>query len=239
MIRAALRSLLTLALLVGVGACDGGEIVVFSAVAQAGSAASEAMAASGGSAGDHGLGGSLGVAGGSGAAMTGAAGGDLVDKPCQTTDDCDPAWLCQKQDCSEPGGVCLPRPVSDDAAREPVCGCDHITYWNDTLRQQYGITASAAGECKSGARTCISNDDCGSYASCAHLLFNMSSCGMPGTGTCWITPNDCLATDDKPHWLPCAPPGDPSGPPPPCLTTCEAVQSGRPHSMLPHDAACP
>ena len=239
MIRAGGCLLLALALPAGVGACDGTEVVVFS-TAQAGLAGSNVSADAGDLAG-AGFGGSLGPPGSGGAGTSGTLGaGGSVDKPCQTTDDCDPAWFCQKQTCSDPAGVCLPRPVSDDPVRAPVCGCDHITYFNDTLRQQYGISAILSdSECKSGAMTCVSNDGCGPNGSCSKKLSNVSDCGMPGMGQCWITPNDCAFTNDQPHWQACPPPpGTPSGPPPRCLTTCEAVQSGLPYLPLSRGFAC-
>ena len=246
MIRASVRWLVLLSWLAGAMACDGGEVVVF-AVAAAGSAGESGSAGSAnpplaGAGSGASVGGSLEPAGGSGGTASGAGGGggDTVDKPCQTTDDCDRAWLCQKQACSDAAGVCLPRPVSDDPVRAPVCGCDHITYFNDTLRQQYGISASTNGECRSGARTCINSDDCGPDGSCSHRLPNFNACSMPGTGQCWITPNDCASTSDKPRFLPCPPPGGmPGGPPPMCLTTCQALQSGYPYLPMPQNYVCP
>ena len=243
MTRAGLRVPLTLALLAAIAACDGGEVVVFSA-AQAGSAASVPSAGASGLATAAGAGGSVGgsldTAGGGATSGAGGGSGDTVDKPCHTIADCDPSWLCQKRDCSDAEGVCLPLPVSDDPVLSPVCGCeDHITYWNDTLRQTYGISSSTSGECKSGARTCLSSNDCGPNGSCSQNLPSLSACGMPGTGQCWITPDDCATTiaSDKPRWLPCPPPGtQPGAPLPPCLTTCQAVQSGHGYLQAPKNA---
>jgi len=227
------KAVIVLSLLACV-ACDGGEIVVFSS-AQAGTAGSDPAPESGGLAGTvvagDASGGLKDIGGSGGAATSGAGGGSgngsaSVDKPCQTTEDCDPAWLCQKQNCSESQGVCLPRPVADDPRQAPVCGCDHITYWNDTLRQQFGISASTDGECRSGVRTCVANEDCG-FGSCSQRLLNPSSCSMPGTGQCWITPIDCANTGDKPGWLLCPALGGPNAGPPPCMTLCQAVQAGR------------
>jgi hypothetical protein len=242
MIRAGLRSLLALALLAGVGACDGGEIVVFSP-AQAGSPGSSASAGASGLATVAGVGGSFGgaldVAGGGGAASSGTGG--IVDNPCRTTSDCDPSWFCEKQDCSAQEGVCNPRPVSDDPVRAPVCDCDRRhSYFNDTLRREFGISASTVGECRAGAQPCRSDDDCPSAlpsvgrGSCSRRLPDFSNCGMPGTGQCWITPNDCSSTSDTPQFLPCRSPGMVPDGPTPCLTTCQAVQSG-----LPYVPSCP
>ncbi|HEY3254470.1 MAG TPA: hypothetical protein VGJ91_10990 [Polyangiaceae bacterium] len=238
MIRVVVRCTLALALLVGVDACDGGEIVVFS-TAEAGSAGSVSGAGSGGvssGAGAGALAGSLNAAGDGGIVTSGggSGGGGPVDKPCQTIADCDPSWLCQKQFCSDPQGVCLPLPVSEDPLLSPVCGCDHKTYWNDTLRQTFGIPASTMGECRSGAQPCSSSDECGSNGACSQKLPNPNACAMPGSGQCWVTPTDCAADSEKPHWLPCTAQGvPPNSPPPACLTTCQALQSGSAYWQAP------
>jgi len=242
-----LASLLALALLAGIGACDGGEIVVFSP-AQAGSAGENHGSAgaagadnSAGSTSAAGMGGAGSSAGGSGG--SGGSGGDTVDTACRTTADCDPSWYCQKQNCSDPGGECLPRPISDDPLRMPVCGCDdNITYWNDTLRKKRGISASTSGECQFGVKPCKSDDACGTDPSsdanlrCSRRLPNPSACGMPGSGQCWVVPSDCTGTSDKQRFLPCPPaPGSPS---PACMTTCQAMNSGAPYLDKPPDWVC-
>jgi hypothetical protein len=242
MSRAALGSLLALALLAGAGACDGGEIVVF-APAQAGAAGVLTDAGAGGLVAAGGVSGSfagaLAAAGSGGNQVSGGggSGGNTVDEPCRTTDDCDPAWFCQKQDCSDPSGVCLPRPVSEDSVRKSVCGCDHVTYWNDTLRQQYGISAIITiGECRSGAKQCDSSDDCPN-GSCSQMLPDPTRCGMPGKGQCWVIPNECAPTD-PPGGLPC-PVLVPAGQRPPCLTTCQALKARQPYVRLPPSYSCP
>lgn len=231
--RAALLSLCGFTLLAGVGACEAREIVVFSP-AQAGSAGMNALSGSSGVPEIAGTAGSLGGSqdvGGGGAGTSGGSGGDTVDTACQTSDDCDLSWYCEKNGCGRPAGVCLPRPVSDDPTRAPVCGCeDHITYFNDTLRKQAGISGSMDGECKSGAKSCLVDDDCGEDGRCSHRLPGVNACAsMPGLGQCWRVPTDCSSTNEKPHFLPCPPQGMPGGPPPACLTTCQAVQSGAPY----------
>jgi len=228
--------------LFGVGACDGGEIVVFSAI-QAGAAGTSTMAGSGGlprdggAAGD-GAGGLTELAGNGGGGLGGSGGGGGdADKPCQSSDDCDPSWLCQKRDCADVGGVCLPRP-SDDPVRKPVCGCDNITYWNDALRQQRGIPALlATSECRFGVRGCMSDAECGTGNICNRRLPDVSACSKPGTGQCWAVPSDCTGTSDNPHLLPCPPP--PNSPQPACITTCQAMNSGAPYLERPQGYVCP
>ena len=245
------RALAGLALLASFVACDGADVYVFSA-AQAGSAgvAGAAGAAEGGSpvvasagqggvAGAFGGGGSLntGGSGSSGASGSGGSGG-LTGLPCHDNSECQGGWLCAKPTCGADLGVCtLPSIVCDtDGKPFPVCGCNHVTYWNDCMREQAGVSASTPGECGGSAPPCYTNDDCDNAATCAHPPL-MSCGGPPGPGTCWVTP-DC-PTMDKPRYQLCPPPGGGNEGPPPCLSTCEAIQSGHPFTQLPHGAQCP
>jgi hypothetical protein len=59
---------------------------------------------------------------------------------------------------------------------------------------------------------------------------------MPGSGQCWVVPSDCTGTSDKQHYLPC-PPG-PGVPPGPCMTTCQAMNSGAPYLDKPQSVNC-
>jgi len=238
-----------LAFVAGIGACDAGEVVVFSpspggsggnhlgGVGGAGAPTFGGSPAAG--SGGGGLGG-----GGLGGGGSGGSGGDTVDKPCHTTSDCEPTWYCQKQDCSATAGVCLPRPNTDDPVRLPVCGCeDNLTYWNDTLRQKRGISASMPGECKFGVIGCTSDEACGSDTSanasmrCSRKLPTVNACGMPGSGQCWVVPSDCTGSSDRSRFLPCPPP--PGSPIPPCMTTCQAMNSGSPYLDKPQNFDCP
>lgn len=242
MIRRGFGSLFALLLLAGVAGCEGSEIVIFSP-AEGGSAGSSTGAAGIAAGGAPGGSGGLLDSGGSGGAASGSGGsGGSTDKPCRTNDDCDSSsWYCQKQNCGDPSGVCLPSPIFEDSQLLPVCGCDdHITYWNDTLRKIYGISASLPGACMSGARQCFSSDECGLDGTCAHQLRSFNDCGASGTGQCWIIPNDC-GTDDKQEFVPCPPPGPPGSTPmcPAILTLCQALQSGQPFVRVRTAPQCP
>ena len=244
MTRAGSGLLLMLALLPEVAGCDAGEIVVFSA-AGAGSAGASASAGLGGLAAGGSFGGSQAAAGGGGTSTsgTGGSGGDTVDKTCRATKDCDPSWFCQKQNCADETGVCLPAPLVEDPRRLEVCGCDHKTYWNDTLRQRNGISAILSlGPCQLAAQSCITSDDCCTseddcaLATCSIQLKYVSDCSNSGSGQCWMIPTDCASPDDMPVALPCPPPGPPA--PPPCLTLCEALQARSPYLRRPPSFTC-
>jgi hypothetical protein len=238
MTRLGLCLLLSLAPLLAVAACDGGQVVVF-AVPPAGSVASSAGGGSSGLPAVAGAGGNSGgeaEASGSGGVATSGAGGNGGDMPCNSSDDCGSAWFCKKQNCADAIGVCLPTPVSADPHQAPVCGCDRRTYFNDTLRQQRRISATLAdNECGADVHTCLINDDCGPGGSCSHQVSQISDCAKLGLGQCWVMPYDCDTTSDKAHSLPCPPPGAPLGTPPPCMTTCQAVQSGMGYFAAPNN----
>ncbi len=238
MSRVGVRALWAFASLVGaVSACEGRDIIVFSP-ALAGSGGLGGAAGSGGVAA-AGSGGSAG--GGAGDAGAAASGGAAGAPTCQSTSDCDPSWYCAKQSCADSAGYCLPRPISDDSQFAPVCGCeDGITYWNDTLRQVYGISASTPGACQLTALGCNGDIECGTNGTCSHQLPDPSFCGMPGKGQCWVIPNDCGSADDRQSWLPCSPPPSGGAPPPPpqCMTTCQALQAGWPYFRRPKDFHC-
>jgi len=220
-------ALLMLFSLAGVGACDAREVVVFSAhVGSAGVSGAAGLggvpgAAGAGLAGSPSFGGSGGMSGG----------GALAAQSCQTTDECGPAWYCQKQSCADAAGVCLPNPSDDeDPVAALVCDCEgKITYWNDTLRKLKGVSASTIGACGAGAKLCMSDQDCGSDPEfrCFRKLRDFSGCANPGPGQCWVVPSSCPASDDRADFFPCPPP-TPTGNPPPCLTLCQAINADSP-----------
>ncbi|HYQ44101.1 MAG TPA: hypothetical protein VER11_19100 [Polyangiaceae bacterium] len=234
-----LRAIFGLALLVAIGACEGGEVVIFSP-AQAGAAGNDAGAGASGAA-FAGAGGSSAGLAGQGGSTAGGSGGTGGGTSCRSNADCGLSWFCQKPDCTAATGVCLPLPISEESRYMPVCGCeDNITYWNDTQRQLAGISASTPGQCQSAsAKTCMSSVECGPYGACRQVLPGPNDCGSPpGVGQCWAIPDNCTSPDDKPVGLPCPPPGPPSGCPP-ILTACQALQADRPYIKLPRNYHCP
>jgi hypothetical protein len=236
-------------------ACNAGDIAVFSepgagasglagagSLGGAGYTANAGSNASGGSDVASGAGAGAGALSGGSAPTSGCGGMEAAagaaDVVCHSNTDCPPNWLCLKQSCPDMEGVCEARPVCFDTTPAPVCGCNHVTYWNDCLRRQYGVSASTPGECGAGTHPCFMNSDCSDGATCSHLLPPNTACGgPPAPGTCWVTPGDCSATGDPRTWAPCPPPG--GGPGGPCTSTCQAVQSGHPYMPLAAGAACP
>jgi hypothetical protein len=174
--------------------------------------------------------------GGAGAATMDAG----IPAACFDTNACPPGWTCSKGlGCAVPSGVCEPRPVICDPNPLPVCGCDQITYWNDCVRKQNGITGSTPGQCGVGARVCTSASDCNvPGAVCSHVNPAALACSSLGPGTCWVTPLDCSGTPPAPKWALCQSPPLPPLTPVPCVNTCEAIRSGQQYATAPAGGIC-
>lgn len=219
------------------GAFAGGRTGTGGGAGAGGRAGTGGAAGAGGSGGHVGQGGTpasggTGGAGQGGALANGGSGGASVEAgafgTCITRSDCPPAWNCAKLDCASPTGLCEPPPLCLDSSAYPVCGCDHITYWNDCLRRQAGVAASTPGECGVGARACTTAVDCGvPNAACSHVVQPPTyPCGPVSPGTCWVTPLDCsTAPGTPPIWALC--PLPPLGTPVACVDACTALRSGQ------------
>ncbi|HVU02785.1 MAG TPA: hypothetical protein VHE30_13590 [Polyangiaceae bacterium] len=200
----------------------------------AGSGASGAGPGAGGSTGGR----SSGGAAGQGAGGRGTGGG--VPSSCVTSKDCPGGWTCEFHACSDATGSCEPRPILCDPQPVPVCGCDGVTYWNDCVRQQYGVAAATIGQCGITASPCDQASDCGfPEASCAHVVPETLPCSSPSKGSCWIVPTDCAATPQSPRWVLCPAPGTPPGTPLQCESTCAAIRSGLSYVAISPGPGCP
>jgi len=185
-----------------------------------------------------------GTAGAGGSGGIRGSGGDVPDSGagggCSTEFDCPSGWTCSKLDCAAPTGSCEPKPILCDPAPQPVCGCNHVTYWNDCQRRQSGVAASTAGQCGVGTVTCNTSLDCGlPGAFCAHVWPSAQPCGAVGPGTCWMLPVDCTNTPPAPKWIPCSATGPgPTSPFGNCVDTCTAIQSGQQYTLAPPGTVC-
>ncbi|MEM7481438.1 MAG: Kazal-type serine protease inhibitor family protein [Acidobacteriota bacterium] len=71
--------------------------------------------------------------------------GTIAGLACEGGDFCEfPAGMCNVADL---GGVCLPIPDACIEIFDPVCGCDGVTYGNDCIRQQAGVSLDRVGPC--------------------------------------------------------------------------------------------
>ncbi|HEY6080874.1 MAG TPA: hypothetical protein VIW29_18800 [Polyangiaceae bacterium] len=178
-----------------------------------------------------------GAAAGSGGSLAGSSGsgGMPPGTSCYAEADCPTSWRCEKPSCDAKQGRCEPPVVFIPPELMPVCSCDGVTYWNDELRRRAGATLASAGECSATACACEVGADCMvPFASCSHLVSD-DICGR-GTGACWVLPPQCPVNADQ-VWLECKPP-EPGVPPPPCVDTCTAIASEKPHWQPHHGDIC-
>jgi len=90
--------------------------------------------------------------------------------------------------------VCTPRPAAN-ATKNPVCGCDNITYWNANVANgTFGVNVKAAGPCPlndAAAVRCGGALDakCPDKRSCNLLVGGGGggACVLP-EGRCWGMP---------------------------------------------------
>jgi hypothetical protein len=161
----------------------------------------------------------------------GGGGGAGGTAGCAINEDCGPAGLCARASCADPVGRCEARPLSCASDQAPSCGCDGVSYWNDCLRRQSGVTASVPGQCAQGAMACGGPGKIPCElegTTCAQLQFAKGPCDEGAPGTCWVLPAACPPDPGNSAWEPCGPP-----PPRPCVTVCEAIQAGVPHRLHP------
>jgi hypothetical protein len=122
---------------------------------------------------------------------------------CRDNSACGATEYCEKRvgDCGGEG-VCTPRPEICTRERDPMCGCDGMTYGNPCEASRAGVNVSARGACDVACdlrpRTgcCFDDADCtGAGQRCAEEV-----CRSTGEGTCVSTTalgrNDCWEDSD-------------------------------------------
>jgi hypothetical protein len=106
------------------------------------------------------------------------------------------------QFCDAPGcgpGTCAKTVRLEGGELKPVCGCDKLTYWNNSVARSHAMSVAADGECASG-RTCGPNARCSNGASCNAKV---SACTAVASGTCWVLPASCPSSGLNPKTRQC------------------------------------
>lgn len=140
--------------------------------------------------------------------------------PCVSDKDCAANQFCDRDTCGAETGHCRNEPPYCDGRTDNECGCDGITYWNDCLRAQAGVSKSAEGPCAGGAMCGAGSGGCNGSAKCGRLVFHDGDCSADPPGQCWVLPDTCPPDDS--HWLSCTPAS-------PCTSVCDAIKSEQPY----------
>jgi hypothetical protein len=187
----------------------------------------------GGMAGDPGVGGTGGTAGAGNGGTAGAGTGGTGGQPgvCSADDDCDPSQYCKKTSCDAATGTCTERAASctgSNATLDPVCGCDHMTYYTACVAAHQGINVASNGACGNGAATCNRTEGGSSCSptrarAACYRTRSTTSCSTgaaPNDGVCWVLPEACPpeATTEL----------DCNNGAPTCRGLCDALEKNRP-----------
>ena len=157
--------------------------------------------------------------------------GGMADKDLCTDDShCRGNEFCARDSCNDENGHCERRQVSVDSTFSPVCGCDGVVYWNDSVRKQLGINMAgqeSQPECNVGGLACSGPGTCPHGASCAR---ESKTCTSDTTGACWQLPPNCPPPGGL-RFVRCA---DTTT----CAAACEAFRTEEPYQRLSSDE-CP
>jgi hypothetical protein len=148
---------------------------------------------------------------------------------CASNDDCPAGTYCEKEACGDPSGTCLLHPAECDDSEKPVCGCDGVTYFNQCLRQWWGIASETPDPCLVPNCGGPSGGACGEGQQCAQLGgMGPIHCSPMAEGSCWVLPSHCPPASDATNlWDSCQAPEQH------CVPTCDAVRAGGPYVPSP------
>jgi hypothetical protein len=181
--------------------------------------------------GAAGIGGIAGVAGVAGLGGGSGTGGGTTCSYSSTSGQCGTGQYCNAIGCGM--GTCVPFGAAETSDRTPVCGCDHVTYWNKSLAAHAGVPVSTTGECSGpDSASCggFANLMCPGEASCNYRISGSPECGGSDiSGTCWVVPKDCPPVNGfGPQNRACNATS--------CMEECPLILSGQPWY---HDGTCP
>lgn len=89
--------------------------------------------------------------------------------------------------------------------RAPQCGCDGVTYWNDTIAASHGMAVQSAGACALG-KTCggLVSLPCPPTTHCNYDVGTKGGCGIAdASGVCWAVPQTCATIAIGPQTRAC------------------------------------
>ena len=108
-----------------------------------------------------------------------------------------------------------------------MCGCDNLTYYNDSLAAAAGVSVNASGACAGPTATACKTQGPGQAAvkcptgSKCDLVVAQCQVTIGGIpGTCWVLPKTCAADEPTPYRA-CGQIGTTGK----CLGLCELIDS--------------
>lgn len=66
--------------------------------------------------------------------------------PCSDNTGCNTSEYCEKRECSDSAGFCVPRMCKPMGGA--VCGCDGVTYASRCARREAGVSEAFPGSCQ-------------------------------------------------------------------------------------------
>jgi hypothetical protein len=121
----------------------------------------------------------------------GGSGGSAVGTDCNWGDPCGPGLFCDAAGCGP--GKCKKKPPGAGEKKDfdPVCGCDHVSYWNENIAAIHGAAVKAAGACApADGIACSGALPCPAGASCNEQVADVTGCALD-LGQCWGVPVAC------------------------------------------------
>jgi hypothetical protein len=141
---------------------------------------------------------------------------------------CGPDGYCDAPGCGT--GVCRQRAKTETGVRNPVCGCDSVTYWNPSVAASHGMAVSSSGPCAT-PKPCggFAGTNCPSGAQCNYRQADKNGCGIAdASGTCWVIPASCPPVVIGSQSRPCNSNT--------CTDECNLIKDGTPWFL---DTTCP
>jgi len=118
--------------------------------------------------------------------------GPAIGSACDPSDSksCPSGSYCNAPGCGS-SGVCTATPSAESATLSPVCGCDNVTYWNESIAARRGISTKSSGTCSSPL-PCGAAKKCAKDTYCNKGVNSAPSCNVGGNfGSCWGIPQTC------------------------------------------------
>jgi len=125
-------------------------------------------------------------------------------------------------------GTCTqkPPPAAEKKQLDPICGCDHVKYWNSNIAEIHGVPVKSSGVCPpADATPCSTLAPCAIGLTCNEEVTDATGCALDA-GACWGTPVACALNGPKARACTNAM----------CELQCSLVQSN--HAWY-DDATCP